>query len=169
MKKNNSHGYGFKPLDKNISHILKPIFTKKKDHYLVLNNLTKNWQKIIGEKCWQFCFPKKITFEKNKKSNAILTISAGNSSIGFYLESSSNQIVENIAIYFGYKIVKEIRIVQEPLNIKEEEVKIITPLSAEKQNLINKSTNFIKDEGLRSVLQKIGESIISHQDKDSIS
>ncbi|MFT6332627.1 MAG: hypothetical protein ACJAW3_000969, partial [Lentimonas sp.] len=48
MKKNNSNNYGFRPLENKISQILKPILAKKKDNFLVINNLYKNWQKIVG-------------------------------------------------------------------------------------------------------------------------
>ena len=36
-----NQGFGFAPLDKNISKILKPIFFKKKDDFLIINNLNK--------------------------------------------------------------------------------------------------------------------------------
>jgi hypothetical protein len=112
MKKNNSNSYGFKTLENKISQILKPILTKKKDNFLVINNLYKNWQKIVGEQCFKHCFPKKITFEKGKKINGVLTIGAGNSAVSFYLEANSNQIIQSIASYYGYKIVSKIRIIQ---------------------------------------------------------
>ena len=161
MRQNNLQNIGFKPLEKNISQILKPIFTKKKDNFLVINNLNKNWQKVIGEKCWQFCWPKKIKFEKNKKSDGILTIGVNNSAAAFYLEASTNQIIENIASYYGYKIVTEIRIVQEPRILGENKsIEIHRNISQESQNIIAKSTSQIKDLELKEILQKLGKSIL---------
>ena len=154
-----NQGFGFAPLDKNISKILKPIFFKKKDDFLIINNLQKNWQNIVGEKCWQFCVPKKIKFEKNKKANGVLNIGAGNSSVAFYLEANSNQIIQNIAAYYGYKIVGEIRILQEPKILQMEEERAEYKISAEQENFIAQSTTIIKDEGLKSVLQQLGKSI----------
>ncbi len=160
MKQNSPTNYGFKPLEKNISQILKPVFAKKKDDFLVINHLNKNWQQIAGEKCWQFCFPRKIKFEKNKKVNGVLTIVAHNSSIAFYLEASSGQIIENIAAYYGYKVVGEIRIVQEPKILEVEQKKSDAKISAVKEEFIAKSTTTIQDDELKSILQKLGKLIL---------
>ena len=160
MKRNSLTNQGFKTLEKNISQILKPVFAKKKDDFLVINNLNKNWQQIVGEKCWQFCFPKKIKFEKNKKANGVLTIGANNSSVAFYLEASSNQIIENAASYYGYKVVGEIRIVQEPKILAEEQQKVVHKLSESQENFIAKTTTIIQDDELKLILQKLGKSIL---------
>jgi hypothetical protein len=156
---------GFLPIEDNISQILKPIFVKKKDNFLLINSLNKNWQKIAGEKCWQFCSPKKVKFENNKeykkKYGGILTITANNSATAFYLEASANQIIENIAAYFGYKIVSKIIIVQEPKILSEEKVsKIDKNISKKSQDLIDDATLKIKDLELKEILQKLGKSIL---------
>ncbi|MFT6333252.1 MAG: hypothetical protein ACJAW3_001611 [Lentimonas sp.] len=146
-------------LEENISRILKPLFAKKKDNFLVISNLRKNWPKIIGNDYHQFCFPKRIKFPKGKKNNAILTISASNSAIGFYLEATSNQIIENIASYYGYKIISEIRIIQEPKVLEEKKEKIPEKISPEKEKFIANSTAKIQDDALKLILQKLGKSI----------
>ena len=149
----------FTSLEKNISQIIKPIFARKKDNFLVINNLGKNWHKIVGQKCWQFCYPKKIKFSRGKKSNGVLTITSNNSSIAFYIDANSNQIIENIASYYGYKIISEIRIIQELKILAEKPVKIQKKMSPKQQEFINQSTQIIKDEGLKSVLQQLAKSI----------
>jgi hypothetical protein len=169
MRQSNLYKTGFLPLEKNISQILKPIFIKgkktkfflAKDNFLVINNLNKNWQKVIGEKCWQFCSPKKIKFEKNKKADGVLTIAANSSAIAFYLEASTNQIIENIASYYGYKIISDIRIIQEPRILGENKsIEIYKNISQESQDLIANSTLEIKDLELKEILQKLGKSIL---------
>jgi hypothetical protein len=163
MRQSNLYKTGFLPLEKNISQILKPIFVKgakTRDDFLVINNLNKNWQKIIGEKCWQFCWPKKIKFEKNKKVNGVLTIVVNNSATAFYLEASANQIIENIASYYGYKVVGEIRIIQEPkILVENKSVEINQNISQKNRDLINDATLAIKDQELKSILQQLGTSI----------
>jgi hypothetical protein len=157
---------GFVPLETQISKILKPVLVKKKDHFLLMKNLNKNWQKIIGEKCWQFCAPKKIQFADGKKfgkkSHGTLYIKAYNSAMAFYLEANCNQIVENIASYYGYKIIEQIKIIQEPKNIltNNNQEKIEQKISPEKQNLITKKLDNIKDLELKNILQKLGTSIL---------
>jgi len=158
---NKFQNFGFVPLEKSVGQILKPVFAKKKDNFLVINNLNKNWQQIVGEKCWQFSSPKKIKFEKNKKSGGVLTIGASNSGVAFYLEASSNQIIQNIAAYYGYKVVGEIRIIQEPQILEATQQKISYQISPEQENFIANSTNIIEDEELKLILQKLGKSITS--------
>lgn len=161
MKPNSLHNSGFSSIEDNISQILKPIFVKKKDNFLLTNSLNKNWQKIIGEKCWQFCSPRKIQFEKNKKANAVLTIAANNSAVAFYLEANISQILENIASYYGYKVVGDIKIIQEPKIILQEKLdKIEEKISKKNEELIVESTNKIKDLELKEILQKLGKSIL---------
>lgn len=155
--------HSFAPLENSISQILKPIFTKKKDNFLVINNLQRNWQKIVGEECWQFCAPKKMQFEKNKKAGASLYIKAYNSTIAFYLEANCNQIIQNIASYYGYKIVAQIRIIQEPKNVETIEKKLIleNKITVEQKKLIENYTSKIKDEDLKLTLQNLGKSIFA--------
>jgi len=154
------HNYGFMPLEKNISQVLKPIFAKKKDNFLAICHLNKNWSKIVGEKCKEFCYAKKIQFAKNKKSDGVLTIAVNNSSIAFYIDSSTNQIIENIAGYYGYKIVGSIRIIQEPMILAEKPIILTKTISLEQQEFITKSTEIIKDKELKLILQQLGISIL---------
>ena len=66
MKKNKYSG--FQKLDHKISKIIKPISKKKKDNFVILNNLSKNWETIVGAKYYRYCYPKKVQFNTNKKT-----------------------------------------------------------------------------------------------------
>jgi hypothetical protein len=160
MKQNYSHNYGFEALEKHISQILKPVVINKRDNFLAISNLNKNWQKIIGGKCWRFCYARKIQFSKNKKSNAILTIAVHNGAVAFYLEANASDIIENIASYYGYRIVSEIKIIQEPANLAEQPKMITKNINPKQQAFITQSTAIIKDDGLRLALQQLGNSIL---------
>jgi hypothetical protein len=149
----------FLQLSLNVSQILKPIFNKRKDNFLVINNLNKNWQKIVGDRCWQFCIPKKVRFQKGKKNNATLYIVAYNSAIAFYLEANSTQIIQNIASYYGYKIISQIRISQELRNVEQKELILNKKIDEEQRKIIEDSTINIKDDGLKLALQNLGKSI----------
>lgn len=153
---------GFKKLEDNIGQIIKPISRKKKDNFFIVNNLAKNWQNIVGEQYSKFCKPQKVNFNHDKK--AILTISASNSAVAFALESKSQDIIEKIAIYFGYKLVSSIKITQ---TLREAEksttnsTKDLKILSNEDENLILQLTQEVKDKNLQEILQKLGKSIFS--------
>ncbi len=150
---------GFQKLDHKISKIIKPISKKKRDNFAVLTKLSKNWQQIIGDKYYQYCYPKKIKF--NQDGKAILFIGAYNSAVAFALEGNQNYIIEKIASYFGYKIISNVKISQElkEISLKKEEKKI--ELNEKDQQLITTSTNKIKNTNLKNTLKKLGESIFN--------
>lgn len=156
---------GLSPIENSITEIIKPIFLKKRDDFLIISYLNKNWSGIVGEKFFQFCKPKKVKFSnrsKNKKNSKTLYINAYNPSIAFYLEANSNLIIEKIASYYGYKIIDEIKIFQELTDIesknkKPEEVKI----NKEDEKRICDLTTKIKDPELKSAITRLGMNIIS--------
>jgi len=152
---------GFQKLDDNISKIIKPISKKKRENFVILQNLTKNWPEIAGQKYYQYCYPKKIKFNQN--NTAILFIGAYNSAIAFALEGNKNYIIEKIASYFGYKIVTDIKILQELKEIKLQKVKKSRKLDDKEEKFIKNNTLKIKDQELQSVLKKLGELILSQK------
>ena len=154
---------GFIQVEEKISEILKPILGRKKSNFAVIVSLNKGWSDIIGEKFQQFCAPKDIKFAKNQKNNGTLIIKAYNPSTAFYLEASSSQIIERIAVYYGYKVISEIKIHQEPRNIKlaklEDEIKI----TSNQQLLIDQSIGQINDLELKSILSRLGRTILGNK------
>jgi hypothetical protein len=155
MKKYN----GFQKLDQKISKIIKPISKKKKDNFLILNNLEKNWEKMVGAKYYQFCYPKKVQFNTNNKT--VLFIGAYNAAVAFALESQQNYIIEKIASYFGYKIISNIKISQELREMKliKKGKKLI--LEPKDEELIAQNIENIKDKNLQEVLEKLGKEIFA--------
>jgi hypothetical protein len=151
---------GFVNIENQINSIIKPIMSKKKDNFIIIANLTKIWPEIIGKKLYQFCIPHKIHFEHKKRNAGILYIRAYNPSIAFYLEANSNQIIEKIATYYGYKIVGGIRIEQQFRNIEtHKKEKHIIVADEKQQKIIDDASSKINDPELKSILQKLGETI----------
>lgn len=151
---------GFVNIEYQISSIIKPIMGKKKDNFIILSNLIKVWRDIAGEKLYQFCEPYKIKFEKDKKNFGILYIKAFDPSTAFYLESISNEIVEKICAYYGYKIISKIRIQQELKNlnlIQNNDKK--RSLDEKSQKIIADQTINIKDSELKDTLVKLANII----------
>lgn len=153
-----SQPYGLTPIRGPIQKILKPVLNKKKDYFLLINNLHKNWPNIVGERFYQLSIAKKIKFDK--KNSATLYITSHSPAVAYYLEANSSQIIEKIASLYGYKIIKEIRIIQELKNINHPTPIAENKISQESEDLINNSISNIKDEGLKSILQQLGKSIL---------
>lgn len=154
---------GFTQVEEKISEILKPILGKKKSNFATIISLNKGWNNIIGEKFQQFCAPKDIKFAKNQKNNGTLIIKAYNPSTAFYLEANSSQIIERIAVYYGYKLISEIKIHQEPCHIKSTKIEDKIKVDSGKQLLIDQSTVGINDPELKSILSSLGRLILGNK------
>lgn len=123
----------------------------------MINNITKNWSDIVGKKYEKLCYPKLIRFTKAEKT-ASLTIAVYNPSIGFFLESNSEVIIERIATLYGFKSVAKIIIKQEPKNISQN--KIERKLSSKQENSLKENIKNISDQNLAETLEKLGKNII---------
>ncbi len=160
MKRNNN--FGFQTLDNKLTSLLKPLFDGNKKEFLIINNLVKNWEEVIGKKYSKLCYPKSVNFSKNsefEKSQAKLTIAVHNSAVGFFLQNNSEYLIEKIASLYGYKAVNKIIITQEPKDTGE---KIIfeTKLSPQKETTLKNQISDIEDQELKKTLESLGRDIL---------
>ncbi len=151
--------FGLQSIDQKISHLLKPIFAGSKKEFILINNLVKNWEDLIGKKYAKFCYPKTVSFSKDKSQQAKLTIAVYNSATGFFLENNSEIIIERIASFYGFKSIGKIIIKQEPKEIATKAKEIILPQSQE--TLLQEKIRNIKDQNLAETLAKLGRDIIN--------
>jgi hypothetical protein len=170
-------------IDRSISKLLKPIFSGSKKEFTIINNLAKKWPEIVGKNYAQFCHPKSVAFSKNndslikdsknnssKKQNfntqnkAKLTIAVSNSAVAFFLESSSDLIIERIAQLYGYKAIEKIIIKQEPKNQHFEQSSLkqrqMSDLTIDSQKRLNQVMGLVKDKELAEILTKLGQEIL---------
>lgn len=150
--------FGLQSIDKNLDRILRPIFQGSKKEFILINNLSKNWQDIIGVKYKKFCYPKSVTFNK-KTNNFKLTIGVFNPSIGFFIEQNSEIILDRISSFYGFKSIEKITIKQEPKNIQNSQ-NIEIKLPQEKQNFLEETIKTIKDKDLAQTLEMLGKAIM---------
>lgn len=153
------HYYGPQSIDQKLSNLLKPLFSGAKKEFIIINNLVKNWPEIIGKKYANSCYPKSINFDKSQKS-AKLTIAVHNSSVGFYLENSSEFLLEKIATLYGYKAISRIIIKQEPKQV-ESNIKKEINLSKEQQEKLNSKIDNIHNSDLADILRALGSDILN--------
>lgn len=150
---------GFQTLDHKISKIIKPISKKKKDNFVILNSLTKNWREIVGEKYYRYCYPQKVQFNTNKKT--VLFVGCYNAAVAFALEGQQNYILEKIAVYFGYKIIANIKISQDLREIEVQKSKIEPIVDEKSQEIIEENIKEIADKDLQETLRKLGKHIFA--------
>jgi hypothetical protein len=148
--------YGLQNIDQKISTLLKPIFQGSKKEFILVNNLVKNWDEIIGPKYAKFCHPKSVVFGKEK--NAKLTIAVYNTAAGFFVENNNDLIIERIASFYGFKSIAKIIVKQEPRDIGAKRAEIILPKN--KEDFLQEKINKITDKNLAQALQALGREIM---------
>ncbi len=150
--------YGYQSIEQKLSNLLSRIFSGSKKEFIIINNLTKNWSEIIGDKYSKLCYAKSVSFDKIQK-NAKLTISVHNAAVGFFLENNSEVILERIAVFYGFKAINKIIIKQEPKNIIDRKSNEIE-LSADKEKFLAERISVISDQDLAQTLKKLGREIL---------
>ena len=106
----------FKKIGKSLPKIITQDIKKK--NYIQFS-LLNNWKNIIGEEISKFCKPEKIIFSHTKNINGTIFLKTirGRS---LEIEFKSEEIIEKLNQYFGYKAVNKISIIQD-FNIKKSE------------------------------------------------
>lgn len=119
-----------------------------------------NWEMIIGKEFVNYTFPLKLT--SNKYCKGLLYIEVYSSSLATRLHYMEPIIIEKIAIYFGYKLVEKLKIIQKPLPIFEDALQLSdkndTTISNPK---LIKLLDNIEDKELKNLLFALGCSIIN--------
>ena len=150
--------YGLQSIDQKLAGLLKPLFQGSKKEFILINNLVKNWQEIIGKKYSEFCYPKSINLRKEKGATGKLTVGVYNSAVGFFLENNSELIIERIACFYGYKAISKIIIKHEPRIINVDKVKEIV-LPQNQEDFLQERIAEIEDQDLAATLRQLGKEI----------
>lgn len=145
--------FGLQSIDEKMAQLLKPLFANdlsaKKKEFLLINNLVKNWDEVMGKKYTKFCYPKSISLNKSGGGGK-LTIAVYNPSIGFLIESDIELILEKIARISGFKTINRIILKQEPKLIQSHLT--IPNLPESKRDFVDSKLDGIDDKELRGVL-----------------
>jgi len=97
---------------KKISDSLPKILEKKlKKANFIEISIIKNWKEIVGNDIAKLCFPTKIIFsnEGNINGKIIIQVKRGWS---LEIEYKSNEIIDKLNQYFGYKAISKMNIIQ---------------------------------------------------------
>ena len=150
--------YGLQSIDPKLTSLLKPLFAGSKKEFIIINNLAKNWEQIVGEKYSKLCYAKAVSFDKSQKS-ARLTIAVHNAAVGFFLENNYEIILERIAVFYGYKAINKIIIKQEPKNISLSRISEIK-LPQAQEKFLEEKIAAVEDKDLAETLRKLGREIL---------
>jgi hypothetical protein len=152
---------GVRMLSSSLNFVTKPIF---KQRGFVENKIITDWDFIVGKELGSCSTPKKISFAKDKKANGILHVEVYDSGLAMEMTYMEPVLIEKISVYFGYKAVEKLKILQRPggkLDIKEAKKVAVRNLSEEKKTLLNSYLSEIEDEDLRLALSSLGRDVMS--------
>lgn len=142
-----------------VKDILKPIL---KNYSPIILIMRRNWNALLGEKYYEFCEPEKVSFKKDKKNDATLYVKCFNTVISFYIENNKMFILEKINSIFGYNLIGDIKIKQDPRIIRQIK-KSLPKLKNDDLEKIDSIITDIENEELKNSLKDFGNSLFSNK------
>lgn len=131
-----------------------------------------HWEEIIGHDLAAYCFPEKIDFRANQRSDGVLHLLVPSGAFALEIQHRETQILAKINTYFGYKAVSSLKIRQDAqfdfdVMRKSKPLKNNEPLlvSDDEKNYIQEVTNDVQNEHLKEILIKLGYSVFNENNK----
>jgi len=97
---------GLRTVSNSLSHGLKTILKKGGHNY---SSIIYNWSDLVGKKISNICYPKSVRTDRELKNGTlVLNVFHGDQ---ITVEYSKKDIIDKINTFFGYKFIKEIRLI----------------------------------------------------------
>tara|TARA_B100001996_G_scaffold357604_1_gene321666 strand:- start:530 stop:1018 length:489 start_codon:yes stop_codon:yes gene_type:complete len=131
-------------LPKNIKKII-----NKKGH--IFSETLNNWKYIVGDELFEVCYPK--SFKNSNKfgeSTLLIMVKRGHE---VDLEYSKKQIITKMNNYFGYEIVKKLKLITFEDNQNNNKHKKIIEEDKVNTKYINKLLDFKNDKIRKSLIE----------------
>ena len=123
---------GLRPMSKSLPRGLKTILKKGGYNYASIIN---NWSDLVGKQISNVCYPKSLKSSRELKDGILyLNVFHGDQLL---VEYNKTKIIEKINVFFGYKFVKNIKImlIKEKINPKKNMVLVNNKNSKYQKNL----------------------------------
>jgi hypothetical protein len=159
--KNTRKYSGMRMLSASLNNVTSPIFKRRG---FAENKIITDWNFIVGKELGNSSTPKKIAFNRDKKSDGVLTVEIYDSGTAMEMTYMEPVLIEKISAYFGYKAVARLKIIQRPggqPDIGEEKKIKIRKLSDEKSKVLNGYLDDIDDLELKDALASLGAGVMS--------
>ena len=104
-KESKTYVQGLRAFGNTLPRGVKGILKKNGYNY---SQIISKWNIIVGKNISSYCYPKLIKMKQgNENGMLVLSVERGNE---INIEYSKNQIIEKVNSYFGYNLIKEIRL-----------------------------------------------------------
>ena len=140
---------GLRTVGNSLPKTLSKILKKGGHNY---SSIINNWTELVGKNTSKICYPKSIKTNKELKDGMLtLNVSHGNQ---LDVEYSKKDIIDKINSFFGYKFIKQIKIVliDEKISIKNK-----GSLSTLKNQKFDKKIDEIENLNLKKKLSDLIE------------
>jgi hypothetical protein len=145
------------------------VFTRPllKQRGIVSSRVITDWPSIVGHYLSSMCQPKKVTFPRGEGSKGTLHIEVFYSGIATELEYIKEDIIERIAVFYGFQAITNIRIIQSPAPLgtfQQNKQPFFTKTTTQESNspltqMIEKELSEVEDGELRDALLALGTHI----------
>ena len=123
-KENKTYVQGLRSFGSILPRRLRGVLKKSGYNY---SEIISKWKELVGEEISNCSYPKSIKMGKNNKDGIlIIAVKRGDE---ITLEYSKNEIIDKINSYFGYQLIKEIKLLNFNAKIKK---KIILKMNFQK-------------------------------------
>jgi hypothetical protein len=123
-------------------------------------SLIADWATIVGPSLARRCQPVQVDYAPGQRRGGTLLVHAG-SAAAMEIQYATPQIIERINTYFGFKAVRQLRLLQVPLQPPEppKAPPRLRPLRPEEEAALSTAVQEIGDEGLRDALRMLGRAL----------
>ncbi|KAB0679560.1 DUF721 domain-containing protein [Aureimonas leprariae] len=154
------------PVGEAVSALLDPVLRRKAGMTI---GLLDAWPEIVGARLEAVTRPEKLvwppeTGAKDARLRPAVLVVACESAAALRLQHESGEIVQRINVFFGYRAVDRLRILQKPVAVTRPSRKpSLRGLSEAEEEALKAMTERIEDPKLKAALLAYGESILRRQ------
>lgn len=137
--------------------VTRPVLGKRG---LAEGDLVARWELIVGAAVAKLCVPERIRFPRGARDNGELVIRAASGPAATVLQHEKARVIERINGHFGYRAVKDLKIVQAPLPLRQRKPRPPPrPLDPAEERDLDALLAGVTDPDLRATLERLGRAI----------
>jgi hypothetical protein len=156
------------PVGDAASALIDPVLRRKAGMTV---GLLHAWPDIVGSRLEAATRPEKLvwppeTDARDARLKPATLVVACEGAAALRLQHESGEVMQRVNVFFGYRAVDRLRIVQKPVAVARPSRKpAMRPLDADERRALDAMTERIEDPKLRAALRAFGESVLGRMTK----
>ncbi|MBT6590802.1 MAG: DUF721 domain-containing protein [Rhodospirillaceae bacterium] len=127
-------------------------------------DVISRWGDIVGPELAAVTAPEKLQQRRGDVAGAVLHVRVGGAA-AVELQHMAPMVIERINGFYGYRAVDRLKLVQAPLPKPEKRRQVTSrPLTRAESDALSEDTAGTKSPHLRQALERLGASVLGHQD-----